>query len=239
MYNSKHSKFIRTSLINILKETADACSGIGDGIETQSISEYIFQTTFLKMTGASEQKLKCICWDLATNDYEYRYQFLKQNHGECSSYTDKNNVYKDLCGAILKLNSSLSFDKIFDGSISFENVQKKVDNVIENSLLLYWDQHGYLNFKNEWSTLSKSKFAIKNALLCEELKVLYLDVVYKHRNRCAHNLKSYQENLPSFNGLCSNENVYNNYYVRFLLLVLIDDIFRCLYETYVECIDFN
>ena len=93
MYNSRHTKFILSSLATILKEAVSACSSIGDGIETQPLSEYIFQTTFLKMTGASEQKMKCICWEMATNDYQYRYQFLKKNYGECSSYDDKNSIY--------------------------------------------------------------------------------------------------------------------------------------------------
>ena len=59
-----------------MRETVTACTGIGDGVETQSLCEYVLQTTFLKMTGASEQKLKCICWEIATYDYEYRHRYL-------------------------------------------------------------------------------------------------------------------------------------------------------------------
>ena len=103
MYKSKHYNFITTPIFNILEESVIACRDIGDGIETQTISEYILQTTFLKMTGASEQKLKCICWELATNDYEYRYQYLNKDYVECSKYKDKNAIYKDLIEEIRKL----------------------------------------------------------------------------------------------------------------------------------------
>ena len=88
MRNNTHTKFILTPILSILKESIIACRGIGIGIETQALSEYVLQTTFLKMTGALEQKMKCICWEIASNDYEYRYQYLKKNYGECSSYKD-------------------------------------------------------------------------------------------------------------------------------------------------------
>lgn len=57
MFNNKQDKFILTPVLNILEETRTACCGIGNGIETQSLCEYVMQTTFLKMTGASEQNL--------------------------------------------------------------------------------------------------------------------------------------------------------------------------------------
>jgi hypothetical protein len=49
------------------------------------------------MTGFQEQKMKCIMWELATNDYDYRYKRYTQTPlGECSSYKEKKDVYKDL-----------------------------------------------------------------------------------------------------------------------------------------------
>ncbi len=113
MQGNNHTKFILTPILNILKETVIACRGIGYGIETQSICEYVMQTTFLKMTGALEQKMKCICWEIASNDYEYRYQYLKKKYGECSNFKDKNSVYKDLIKAIVKLNKAFDYNSIF------------------------------------------------------------------------------------------------------------------------------
>ena len=73
----KHTKFILTPVFEILKDCVNATKGIGTGIETYPLCDYIMQTTFLKMTGASEQKLKCILWEIATNDYTFRYEFLR------------------------------------------------------------------------------------------------------------------------------------------------------------------
>jgi hypothetical protein len=39
------------------------------------------QSIFIKMTGFQEQKLKCIVWELATDDYEYRYHKLTDKLG--------------------------------------------------------------------------------------------------------------------------------------------------------------
>ena len=53
MVNAKHTKFILTPIFEILKDCVNATKGIGIGIETYPLCEYIMQTTFLKMTGAS------------------------------------------------------------------------------------------------------------------------------------------------------------------------------------------
>ena len=90
MVNAKHAKFILTPIFEILKDCVNATKGIGIGIETYPLCEYIMQTTFLKMTGASEQKLKCILWEIATNDFHFRYEFLKTSYGECSNIKEKN-----------------------------------------------------------------------------------------------------------------------------------------------------
>lgn len=49
-----------------------------DNMESYPLCEYVMQSLFLKLTGAQEQKLKCICWDIATHNYEYRYDFLNK-----------------------------------------------------------------------------------------------------------------------------------------------------------------
>ena len=89
MYSSEHSEFILSPLIDLLRNGVSACRGIYDGIESFPLCEYVTQSLFLKLTGAQEQKIKCICWDLATVDYEYRYEFLKsKKYGEWTAATD-------------------------------------------------------------------------------------------------------------------------------------------------------
>ena len=69
MYKSEHTDFILSPLSDILEEGFLACQAVGDGIESYPLCDYVLQSLFLKLTGAQEQKLKCICWDLATKDY--------------------------------------------------------------------------------------------------------------------------------------------------------------------------
>jgi len=299
MRSDRQDIFILTPIINILQDTVTACAGIGYGIETQSLAEYVLQTTFLKMTGASEQKLKCICWEMATHDFGYRYQYLKKNYGECSSYGDKSSIYKDFVNAILALDSQFTVDSLFgDIDIStkikdlinqkilrtqkaqearkkralteaelgkmrtgmkayydknglcdkekfhfsrvvfFESIQDAVDTIVKDSLVVQWEQHNYLNFKDGWKKLSDWSFAEGDTLLCKELQDFYTNFVYTHRNRCAHNLKSFQKNLPMLKALASEGYIYDNYFYRFSVLILLDEIFVRLYKRYVELIGF-
>lgn len=293
MQNNYHSKFILSPILNILKETVTACIGIGDGIETQSLSEYVLQTTFLKMTGASEQKLKCICWEIATYDYDYRYRYLKKNYGECSRYEDKNNIYSDLAAIILKIDDSFSVSSIFDDlditgkireyidhniikaiknqekktkkKLSEENKEKmmkgmldyytrkglceneknilkrqvllekiyyKITDTLNSSSLVIWKQHDYEFYKVKWKKMLSMNYAT-NELFDKNLQVFYRTIVYDYRNRCAHNLTSYQNNLPTLKTLVEHSFDYENYFFRFAILVLLDEIFMRLYHAYL------
>ena len=87
MRTNTHSDFIFSPITEVLKDAVTASSGIGNGIETFPLYDYVMQSTFLKATGFQEQKMKCICWEIATFDYEYRYEFTKTPLGECSSYS--------------------------------------------------------------------------------------------------------------------------------------------------------
>ena len=286
-----------TPIASILRDTVTACNGIGNGIETQSLAEYVLQTTFLKMTGAQEQKLKCICWEMATNDLDYRYHYLKKDYGECSSYSDKNSIYRDLVEMIVKYDTTFSVAELFcDVDISskenvlidkkikeakkaqerqkgrkltdaelqslingieaswttngicekdrakysrvvlFESMQDLVEEIICGTMVSQWEQHNYQNYIKNWKILANDQFALDNALMDKDWQDFYTNVVYKHRNRCAHNLSSFQNNLPTLKTLVGEEYVYDNYYYRFSFLLLLDDIFMRLYKAYIKAI---
>ena len=286
-----------TPIASILRDTVTACNGIGNGIETQSLAEYVLQTTFLKMTGAQEQKLKCICWEMATNDFDYRYHYLKKDYGECSSYSDKNSIYRDLVEMIVKYDTTFSVAELFcDVEISskenvlidkkikeakkaqerqkgrkltdaelqslingieaswttngicekdrakysrvvlFESMQDLVEEIIRGTMVSQWEQHNYQNYIKNWKILANDQFALDNALMDKDWQDFYTNVVYKHRNRCAHNLSSFQNNLPTLKTLVGEEYVYDNYYYRFSFLLLLDDIFMRLYKAYIKAI---
>ena len=276
-----------------MRETVTACTGVGEGIETQSLCEYVLQTTFLKMTGASEQKLKCICWEIATYDYEYRHKYLRKNYGECSRYADKNSIYVDLKTEITKIDETFSISSIFEDidisqkisgyivkkaiknqqkkgkTFTNENLQKaiagmqnyyskhglceketirfkktelllmkyeEIVSILDNSLLSVWKQHEYNFFKTKWEDFISINFATTE-LFDSNLQTIYETIVYNHRNRCAHNLTSYQHNLPTLQSLLNPNFDYENYFFRFIILILIDEIFMRLYRTFMAAID--
>lgn len=288
-----------TPLSSILEDGANACSGVGTGIETYPLCDYILQSIFLRMTGAQEQKLKCICWEMATNDFEYRYYYIrtaKSDYGEFSTYSQKNNVYMQLLDEIRKCNPHFNVEDIYwienDGTTLQEQLLKKeylrrikdrldsntnreplsaeakerikenikkeceksrisilakggrrlfvigliygIAHVLEDTLLAIGEQRSFSFCMDEITKLDVDTFATKDNLLEGELKSLYEKDVIKHRHRCAHNLTSYQQNLPTLDSLADKEHVYHNYYFRFMILILIDEIFMRIYEEYRE-----
>ena len=298
MRSDVHKKFILTPIVEILQDAVNACKGIGQGIETQSLGEYVLQTTFLKMTGAQEQKLKCICWEMATYDYGYRYQYLKKNYGECSAYSDKSSIYKDLAEMVRKIDKDFDVDMLFEDvdiklrkgeliaqkikealrnqekkkkrkltdeeaekmtagmtayyernglcekeklafkrRVLFLEVQDKIESIIGGTLAAQWEEHNYLNFTMLWKNLSKWNYAVGDMLLSKELQSFYTKYVFEHRNRCAHNLVSVQKNLPTLKTLEDEGFVYDNYYFRFAMLVLLDEVFMRLYKQYVGALE--
>ena len=56
----KHSEFILTPIDEILSEAGTAIGNQPRGIENYPLKEYFLQSVFLRLTGAQEQKCKCI-----------------------------------------------------------------------------------------------------------------------------------------------------------------------------------
>ena len=304
MYTSIHLKFIETPLLDILKDAVNACDGVGSNIETYPLCDYVMQSIFLRMTGAQEQKLKCICWELATNNFSYRYRYLKEvknDYGEFSKYEQKNKVYNELLREILRKNPDFLINKYewivgitesvrqrylqdeINEQIQLEiEKQKSKGNILNDQAVLnieknvterYSDQnkqeellfkakkkHFLLEVKSKFqkvlnnSTLSVSnwrgytfwsmdkemisdQYALSGNLLGGKLKLLYEDDVIQHRHRCAHNLTSYQQNLPTLSTLSDSKYKSCNYFFRFYILILIDEVFIRLYREYIKALD--
>ena len=305
MYNSIHSKFIKTPIFEILKDGVNACRGIGCGMEAYPLRGYILQSLFLRMTGAQEQKLKCICWEMATNDYGYRHEFIntgKKDFGEFSKYEQKSKVYILLIEEIKKYNERFNIDTfewIRDISSDFKEdlfnqevsskvakiISKKEDNqetlsegnkiairqnieqksiagkdkiiiqgikrkfiesikdnmiaLMDSSFLAVGDWSNYSLWKNDTELIIAENCALGDDLLINDLKATYVNDVIKHRHRCAHNLTSYQQNLPTFDTISENNYRYYNYFFRFAILILIDEIFIRIYDEYLYQIENN
>lgn len=111
-----------------------------------------------------------------------------------------------------------------------------MEEIICGTMVSQWEQHNYQNYIKNWKILANDQFALDNALMDKDWQDFYTNVVYKHRNRCAHNLSSFQNNLPTLKTLVGEEYVYDNYYYRFSFLLLLDDIFMRLYKAYIKAI---
>ncbi len=250
MKNGIHTKFIRTPIFGILEDCVNATKGIGDGIDSYPLCEYIMQTTFLKMTGASEQKLKCILWEIATNDFEFRYDFLKpqNNYGECSSIKDKQKVFKELIKEINKLSRESNVIKdLFSNNVKDvikNKATKEICDLLKDSIITKWQERMFLRFTREYNNFLKTSFFCnyddkKNNLSLIEQSLNFESIVFDQRNRCAHNLISYQTNLPRLSVLVDKNYDYQNYFFRFSILVLLDEIFIKMYSTYLELLEKN
>jgi len=234
---TKHKDFILKPVSEIIKEAMTSSVLLGDGIETYPLSEYVLQSMFIRMTGSQEQKMKCICWELATHDYKYRYdRYTDSPLGQCSSLKEKTTVYKDLIMIIRKLKpkfdlfTDLNHNDIRDSTLS------EVTNFSQNTTFSTWVGADFLTFSTGTNIIRTNQFARERVLLESVLQQRY-EELYDHRNRCAHNTKSYQENLPTLNTLIQDDYRYDNYVVRFALLVLIDKIFISLYEIYCKALE--
>ncbi|PLK44970.1 hypothetical protein [Emticicia sp. TH156] len=240
-----HTDFILSPITDILRDVVSASTGIGRGIETFPMCDYIMQSVFVKMTGFQEQKLKCVCWELATVDFEYRYDYNTKPVGERSSYNDKQSIYKDLVGQIKKSSPNFKIPDDIDKN-KILTKSNEVKNIFDNTNLSIWSQKSFKEYEIIWNEIEKKHFANdKDSLLTSIngegicLQKIYKDFLYKHRNRVAHNTQSYQQNLPTLKTLINENFKYENYFVWFSTLVLIDEVFIELYKKYLMTFDDN
>lgn len=234
---NNHTDFILSPITDILEDVIAATAGLGDGIETYPLCDYIMQSAFLKMTGFQEQKMKCICWELATNDYEYRYRrYTLKPLGECSNYEEKKIIYKDLIDQLKKNDPSFKVASYLDKAKILIEVREGVENIFSNTSLATWSQNSFREFIGNRTLIQMNYFATDNNLFENALQDKYT-LLYLHRNRCAHNTLSYQQNLPTLKTLLNENQRHDNYFVRFSLLMLIDTIFIELYVKYMTLYD--
>ena len=174
-----------------------------------------------------EQKAKCILWDIATYDFEYRRDFLRDNskQGEYSKYDSKNMVYKTLIEQVKKIDDTRKNELV-------NQLKNFKDNILEKSILKVWLPRELRDLK------IKELFAIKrwagDSLLGSPLNDKIYESLYKHRNRCAHNALSYQGNVMNPQKIKEMGEI--NYATWFTLLVLMDMIYMDMYEMFtIKC----
>lgn len=238
MNRDEHITFIKSDLSDILSNVVQSTNLLGTGMEAFAVNNYILQSLLLQLTGAQEQKLKCICWELASNDLEYRYETYYQkrwNLGQCSKLEDKNTVYKALWDATGK-------NKFDESARIFNFLKDKMYSIFNASNIVSFHQQEwetYINFVANIKNIESIVLNDRGQLFTnEELRNLY-EQLYRMRNQCAHNLQSFQFNLPSLRKLSDNSYTkYNNIFTFFLVLLLIDEAFKFLFSEY-EKLRFN
>jgi hypothetical protein len=245
---SKHEKFILTPITCVLEEMNASTSGIGNGIDTFPLNEYILQSTFINMTGFQEQKIKCIDWELATNDFDYRFSFVEDvnNRGTYSKYNAKDKVYNALLNEILRYSGKDRDAYINEISKKSKDIKpiEKIQDILEKNSIVFNKQRNFNDLKNYNYNFENMFFVVPNKsskkanLLEQKLSDRYTEL-YRQRNRIAHNTLSYQRNLPDFDELQKEDYLSRNYFFWFAILYLIDEIFIKLFEDYLKYINDN
>ena len=239
---SVHSDFILTPVSDILCDTSTITHSMSWGIEMYPLWDNIMQSVFIKMTGAQEQKMKCICWEIATIDWDLK---------ECSRMTDKRKVLNFLRKAIVKQKKDFDFSTIDTNEI-WSSTKDILDEFHANTSSMGFCEREYQEYVEIFNSIGGNCLDIslffKNCSNCTHrsdankpftctikkgLNEMYSNM-YLHRNRCAHNLSSYQQNRPSLEILSNIDSVYENYYIRFALLIIIDKIMINLYRIFQQ-----
>lgn len=234
-----HDKFILTPISSILAETVTACNGIGFGMESFPLRSPILQATTLRMTGALEQKLKCICWEIASFDYTFRYNhILREPLGECSSYDDKKKIFKGICLCLKKYGIDYEFDDTSKDMI-IDKSMKSFETMIKDSAFERWFEREYKDYLINRLPITRTSFINHSKdgtpeFLNKALKEYYGEIAYRQRNRYAHNLMSYQQNIPTLSEISSPEYEHVNHFKIFSILILIDEIFMILFSRFFE-----
>lgn len=254
---TNHEYFIRTPITGILEEATIVTSRCEMAMHEQPLCDYILQSIFLKMTGFQEQKLKSIHWELATEDYDYRYTYLDQKNRNASDYNDKNKVLVKLYSLIREYDSSYSGLSEDVRNTVVDEAKKNIEIFYQQSKLCGWLQHDYLAYQDMVEHISGKCLMLFNAKTSEvtqffntcgncdnaavrdvcKLKkagsfVYAHNAMHRFRNICAHNISSYKQDLPTLNTLSQKAYTFDNYFLRFFLLICIDSMAMRLYEDY-------
>lgn len=256
----KHARFIQTPITLLMDESLHALSLVGHELSSYPLGDYMMQSLFLKMTGFQEQKVKCILWELATDDYALRYKRFRKNPiSEGSSLDDKNHVLEDLVGCIESRQKGKSRFSDDEKNDVIDSTKEAIRNFAHHPATKGWMSRSWMDFDKRFgdyvgacilyeskgvyqqlfkpcaSCAGKKKAGSKCAGVVQHLtlKDLY-EKMYRHRNRCAHNVTSYQQNLPSLDTLKEEDFLYENYLFRFALLILCDKIFVELFNRYLS-----
>lgn len=231
--------FIKKPLDMICKDGVHATSAIKCTFDTFPIFDYILQSIFLRMTGCLEQKVKLIIWEMASYDLDYRYKILTTSIGECSTLEDKRKIFKRLWEQILKFSPNEKFDPSIEKYL--KEISDSLSNILTNSCFSLAYPQDFENWKKimlQWlqeAPQIQQKMSKKFSFLDKHTAWKEgIEATIRFRNTLAHNTKFPLKNNPALNSINNNLYIYENYFIRFSLLMLIDLIFRDFFNKYLN-----
>lgn len=237
---SVRTDFIKTSTFEVLQQGVAAVDCmLSYGIDSYPSLEYVLQSLLLKMTGFGEQKLRNICWEIATVDLGYRYKTLQGQvaYGEFSNIENKKDIYLLLYNKSKEVDSKNEI-RLDDKKKMLNAVLTEISTVFENSIFVVSYPTAYkcaMEFIKKWKP---EQFAKNKTFVMDPLDKCY-EMLYKQRNRCAHNTLSYQQDVLLLKEIQDKDFGYWNFFSYFALLLLFDKIFMKAFVIYQESISSN
>lgn len=234
-----HTDFIISDIFDVVDDAIMSTSSIGQNIAHYSLCEYLFQSVFLRLTGYQEQKLKCILWEIASDDLDFRYKYLSGSVkvNECSQLSDKNIVYNILKKTLEDKNHPFLFPDEFEINRQISEIKDNLISKFETSVFRKWLPREYSRFIEFSSNIRYKRdgyFTLKSIFGGDNYLNEAFDKLYRHRNRCAHNLLSYQSNVPKLLDFTKDVDGSDNYFTRILLLCMIDNVFTRMFKFYIN-----
>lgn len=234
-----HTDFIISDIFDVIDDSIMSTSSIGQNIAHYSLCEYLFQSVFLRLTGYQEQKLKCILWEIASDDLDFRYKYLSGSVkvNECSQLSDKNIVYNILKKTLEDKNHPFLFPDEIEINRQISEIKDNLISKFETSVFRKWLPREYSRFIEFSSNIRYKRdgyFTLKSIFGGDNYLNEAFDKLYRHRNRCAHNLLSYQSNVPKLLDFTKDVDGSDNYFTRILLLCMIDNVFTRMFKFYIN-----
>lgn len=234
-----HTDFIISDIFDVVDDAIMSTSSIGQNIAHYSLCEYLFQSVFLRLTGYQEQKLKCILWEIASDDLDFRYKYLSGSVkvNECSQLSDKNIVYNILTKTLEDKNHPFLFPDEIEINRQISEIKDNLISKFETSVFRKWLPREYSRFIEFSSNIRYKRdgyFTLKSIFGGDNYLNEAFDKLYRHRNRCAHNLLSYQSNVPKLLDFTKDVDGSDNYFTRILLLCMIDNVFTRMFKFYIN-----
>lgn len=234
-----HTDFIISDIFDVVDDAIMSTSSIGQNIAHYSLCEYLFQSVFLRLTGYQEQKLKCILWEIASDDLDFRYKYLSGSVkvNECSQLSDKNIVYNILKKTLEDKNHPFLFPDEIEINRQISEIKDNLISKFETSVFRKWLPREYSRFIEFSSNIRYKRdgyFTLKSIFGGDNYLNEAFDKLYRHRNRCAHNLLSYQSNVPKLLDFTKDVDGSDNYFTRILLLCMIDNVFSRMFKFYIN-----